>query len=296
MSIPGPECPACLERLRVDALDGCGLNGPARKSLGDRIAAVIAEGLGAGTAPALVATRFLALASLETGVADPFAALKAQGFAEGRRAFAALDPVPDDFAARCRAAVVGNAADHPCVAQAGALWRPGARLTLAIDDLAAAEARLGPGARVVILADNCGEQCFDRLLCGHLMDRGCRVTYVVKSGPVQNDLTMGDLVAAGEDHGLGELAETGTAQVGLDPGGVAAHLAELLHAADLVIAKGMGHYETLRGLAQASPWPLLLLFVAKCGPVARSLGVEPGQGVARFVPRAARAVSLGLPI
>jgi uncharacterized protein with ATP-grasp and redox domains len=47
----------------------------------------------------------------------------------------------------------------------------------------------------------------------------------------------------------------------------------------------MGHFETLRRVAGLEdgvkpPWPILFLFLVKCPPVARSLGLEMGKGVA----------------
>ncbi len=77
--------------------------------------------------------------------------------------------------------------------------------------------------------------------------------------------------------------------MGLDPQAAPEELKALLARADLVVAKGMGHFETL-GLARGllamgrAPWPLLLLFLAKCEAVARRAGVAPGQGVALFLP------------
>ncbi|MCB2188772.1 MAG: DUF89 family protein [Deltaproteobacteria bacterium] len=285
-AIPGPECPACLARLVSQALSGVGLAPDDASPLGEALRETARAGLAAGRPPALTATEFLAQARQMSGVDDPFRAQKQADLARAARAAARLANLPNLWPVRARAAILGNALDHFAAAGAEALWQEGQTLHLGVDDLAAAEAYLRPGARVVILADNAGEQAFDRLLAGHLLARGCRVSYVVKSRPVQNDLTLADLLAAGEDHGLGEIRESGTGQVGLDPAGAPPELGERLAGADLVIAKGMGHYETLapgvnpHALALA---PTLFLFLAKCRPVARSLGVAPGAGVALMV-------------
>lgn len=284
-TIPGPECRDCLLKLRDQALTACRPGPDLAASLAARSAEMIEKGLERHKVPAEIATGFLHLMTTETGQADPFQAKKAADFTAAGQAAAALGPVPDTLAARARAAILGNALDHFSGPETGRRWRDGAELSLGLDHLDRVEPLLRPGARVVILADNAGEQSFDRLLVAHLHGRGCRVSYVVKSGPVQNDLTLADLAAQGQCSGLGRVMGSGTAQVGLAPRQVPQPLAAVLSRADLVIAKGMGHYETLRraGLRlgeDSTPLPLLFLLLAKCRPVARGLNVALGAGVA----------------
>lgn len=287
--IPGKECPACLERLAEQALNGLGLEHDQEAELRKGMGRITARGLARGEAPAFIASEFFAYARKHTNGADPFAKKKRADFAAAREAAQRLGHAPDTFAARARLAVMGNALDHFFLADTSRLWEQGSGLELGRDDLSPAEALLKPGARVVILADNCGEQAFDRMLASHLLGRGCEVHYVVKAGPVQNDLSLPDLEAAGENFGLGTVRGIAPAAVGLDPAAVPDELRELLAGAALVVAKGMGHFETLalgRDMLAAgrAPWPLLMLFLAKCDGVARRAGVEKGQGVALFLP------------
>jgi uncharacterized protein with ATP-grasp and redox domains len=288
--LPGPECPECLRRLAQSTLDLCSIRGAAREELNRAGEEMLARGLASRRAPALIANEFLALMRRSTGCRDPLAAKKAADIRAARRAVAALGPVPDDLATRVRAAIMGNSLDHFLVTDPDRFWAGGLDRDLAVDHLPRLESYLRPDAAVTMLADNAGEQCFDRLLVEHLQGRGCRVTYVVKSGPAQNDLTLQDIREHGEDFGLGRIVETGTAQVGIDPEEIPDHLARLLNESDLVIAKGMGHYETLHRVAGLtgegpSPWPLLFLLLAKCPPVARSLRVDLGAGVALLAPK-----------
>ncbi|MCF8031643.1 MAG: ARMT1-like domain-containing protein [Desulfarculaceae bacterium] len=289
--IPGEQCASCLEGLIEATIKGSGLEAEAEQALRSEIEALTREGLAQGLAPAHIATRFFDLTRERSGVHDPFTAKKEADFLAAQEAVAKLGPQPDDFSALARVAILGNAIDHFFLADTGRLWEEGGGLELGRDDLARAEVHLRPGASVVILADNCGEQSFDRLLVEHLENRGCAVSYVVKNGPAQNDLTLADLAAQNEAHGLGEVLDWSPAAVGLDPEGLPPNLDGLLAGADLVIAKGMGHYETLAVaggmLASGSaPWPLLLLFLAKCATIAQSVGASKGQGVALYLPAA----------
>lgn len=284
--IPGPLCPACLAHLVQATVAGCGLGPAPAAELRAEMMALVQRGLAAGQVPAHIASQFFALVQGRWPGIDPFAAKKKEDFAAARRAAQGLGQLPDTFGDRARAAVLGNAIDHFFLADRDALWQWGRSPDLSLDHLARAEARLRPGGRVVILADNCGEQCFDRLLAEHLARRGCAVDYVVKAGPVQNDLTAADLEAAHEAHGLGRVLGLAPPAVGLDPEGMPAELALILAEADLVIAKGMGHFETLAPAAGVCGgpnqlgWPLLMLFLAKCDTIAASLGLEQGRGVA----------------
>jgi len=102
------------------------------------------------------------------------------------------------------------------------------------------------------------------------------VGYVVKGSPVQNDLSVGDIRLTG----LRLPAEIipSPATVGFYPDRASPQLRERFARADLVVAKGMGNYETLTELPESGKF--FYIFRAKCGPVARSLGVKVGDYVA----------------
>ncbi|MCB2192170.1 MAG: DUF89 family protein [Deltaproteobacteria bacterium] len=286
--IPSDECPACLQRLGEQALNGLDLAPEQKDELRQGISSITQRGLDLGEAPAFIASEFFAYVREHTDGADPFAKKKQTDFAAARQTVQGLGDTPDTFASRARLAIIGNALDHFFLADTSRLWEQGSGLELGRDDLAQAEACLSPGGRVVMLADNCGEQAFDRLLAEHLMGRGCEVHYVVKAGPVQNDLSLADLEAADESFGLGLVQGIAPPAVGLNPDTAPRELRDLLAGADLVVAKGMGHFETLGlglGMLDAgqAPWPLLMLFLAKCQGVASRAGVTKGQGVAMFL-------------
>ena len=65
--------------------------------------------------------------------------------------------------------------------------------------------------------------------------------------------------------------DTGARTVGLDLDEASPGFRELYAAARLIVAKGMGHFETMSHLADPRVWFLLQ---AKCAPVAQALGVD----------------------
>jgi uncharacterized protein with ATP-grasp and redox domains len=135
----------------------------------------------------------------------------------------------------------------------------------AIDAYTAFRDELARAEGVLYLADNAGETVFDRVLIETL---GKSVIYAVKGGPVLNDATRQDALAAG----LGPVAtivDNGSNAPGTIIRLCSEELRHLLAEADLIIAKGQANYETLSETAA----PIFFLLQAKCPVIARSLGV-----------------------
>ena len=100
------------------------------------------------------------------------------------------------------ASIIGNTFDHgvkghEIAADFAAFFEDEFARGLSIDDCDKIERRLD---RVVYITDNCGEIVLDRLLIGHLADRGARVTVAVRDGPILNDATLEDARALGLDR------------------------------------------------------------------------------------------------
>ncbi|MEW6276859.1 MAG: ARMT1-like domain-containing protein [Bacillota bacterium] len=133
---------------------------------------------------------------------------------------------------------------------------------------------------ILYFADNAGECYFDLPLVKKLADFA-EVIYVVKENPVQNDLTLEDLERSGIREKFKRVITTGSDTPGLDLSLVSKEFFETLVCADLLLAKGMGYYETLPELGV--PAPAFFLLKAKCAPIARSLNVPLNSYVARLM-------------
>jgi uncharacterized protein with ATP-grasp and redox domains len=133
---------------------------------------------------------------------------------------------------------------------------------------------------VLWLADNAGEIFFDLPFLENLSQKGHQIYYAVKAAGVQNDLTLEDLQNWPMGNLPMEVVDTGVATVGLELDHISDRFRCLYNSVDLIIGKGMGHFETL---AHQDDPRLFLLFMAKCVPVARTLGVSLNHFVAYFV-------------
>lgn len=130
--------------------------------------------------------------------------------------------------------------------------------------------------RILYLGDNAGEIVFDRLLIEQFP--GKDIAFVVRGGPVVNDVTTHDAQSTGMTE-LVEVIDNGSNL----PGTVLGYCSEVFRRrfeeADLIVSKGQGNYESLSDVDQQ----IFFLFRAKCQVVAAHLGCEPGS-LALLVP------------
>lgn len=272
-----PECLPCLERLIRRTADLAA----GTPELRARAAAAGLEVVRREFAPEVVPARVAAAAQRAVrslaGNPDPFLPVK-------RREMAAAAALAERLRGRydgglrplVTLAALGNSLDFfRDLAQVER--EVGEEVAFVIDHIDALAERLAGCRRIVYLADNAGECHFDLPLLSFLRRRAT-VVYAVKEGPVQNDLTRADLEREGLLGVFAPVVTTGTDSPGLDWERASAPFKEELAAADLVIAKGMGCYETLPALPLGRP--VFYVMKAKCGPVAEDVGVPLGAYVA----------------
>jgi len=150
-------------------------------------------------------------------------------------------------------------------------------VSFAVDDSEQFEAKLKDAGKVLYLADNAGELYFDLPLV-KWMKQFAQVIYAVKPSPVQDDLTLEDVRRSGLEGEFGKVISTGIASPGIVFSLASARFQREFDSADLIFAKGMGHYEALSELSPEGRFFYCLK--AKCQPVADSLGVSISSYVA----------------
>lgn len=126
---------------------------------------------------------------------------------------------------------------------------------------------------ILYLADNAGEIVFDRLLIEQLLPK--QITLAVRGVPVLNDATRTDAESVGLPD-LVEVIDNGSDAPGTILEDCSDDFRSRFDAADLIIAKGQGNYETLSE-AEAD---IYFLFKAKCPVLADHVGLPVGTHVA----------------
>jgi uncharacterized protein with ATP-grasp and redox domains len=242
--------------------------------------------------PAFVGTRRDQIIQRVTGCLDPYAHLKKESNE------AALKLIPDlesyvmessspkqRFRRACMAASLGNVIEYG-VAGHEIPWDNMAALIsqaeneLAINHISQLYRLAQKSKTVLYLTDNAGEIVFDRLLIQTILDLGAQVTVAVKGAPVLNDAMLADAHTARLPT-LTKVVTTGGGAVGVLPQWCSKEFLNHFASADLVIAKGMGHHETLPEFTLPSPTAHLLR--TKCWPVARSLQVEKDRNIVNLL-------------
>ena len=133
--------------------------------------------------------------------------------------------------------------------------------SLTINDLECLRADLQQAQSILYLADNCGELVFDRLLIELI---GKPVTVAVKEKPIINDALMSDAEYCGLSL-ISRIISNGTDCPGTPIRDCSKEFKKEFEAADLIISKGQGNFETLSNVDA----PLYFMLMVKCPVVAK---------------------------
>jgi len=270
-------CYQCLKRLALQAADLAADSGDLKRRAADAAVAVLDEHFSLDQLTIVIASKIHQAVKDVTGNPDPYRKMKDRELAAAEQWHRGIGTGhEDDYDSCIRLAALGNVIDFfkPYDVLLSDLERP---VHFEIDDSKQFEQRLKTASNLLYLADNAGEIYFD-LHFVRLLSRLCKVTYVVKESPVQNDITIEDMILAGLEHEFERIITTGTATPGIDFSVASPQFIEEYDSAELVFAKGMGYWETLSELPAKGR--VFHCLVTKCQPVADSIGVPLNSYVA----------------
>jgi uncharacterized protein with ATP-grasp and redox domains len=146
-------------------------------------------------------------------------------------------------------------------------------------DLEEARRRINRFENILYLTDNAGEIVFDLFVIEKLEEMGKRVVIGPKTAPILNDVTADELKSMTSLP----IEPTGPV-IGLSLENVRPELLDLLmDESFLVIAKGMGNFETMTEFDDILEGRLIYVMRAKCEPVSLRVGVTQGSLVVRAV-------------
>lgn len=149
----------------------------------------------------------------------------------------------------------------------------------AIDDFEALETTLQTTQTLVYLADNAGEEIFDKLYIQtlHSLFPHIHVYYFVRGKPIINDLTCKDAFASGLNE-VATIVDSGVPTPGLALELMSKEAKIILDKAECIISKGMGNYECL---GEVGGLPIFFLLKVKCEVVANAIGANLGDIVCK---------------
>ena len=271
------ECYDCLGRLICQAARLATSDEPLRQKAVEKARDVLNQEFSGEQISIAIATKLHKVIREITGNPDPYRIVKEDELRVAGELFSRVKvQYKNTINDYIKLAAVANAIDffRSLDAVAEDMQRP---VKFTIDDSQQFEAKLKKASKVLYLADNVGEIYFDLPLVKR-MRQLVDVKYVVKPLPVQNDATVEDVKEAGLEGEFGVVITTGVASPGVILDWASEQFREEFEAADLVFAKGMGHYESLSELPGQGK--VFYCLMAKCRPVANSLGVPLNSYVA----------------
>ncbi len=249
-----------------------------------------------GGVPALVGTEREMIIKRRSGNFDPYRELKEESnrVAAGLLSLAGqfYEGMEDKIEALVRIAAAANSMEfgvkgHDFDNSAfGAVFSQTLRENLH-GDLEEVKSRLQRFSNIFYLTDNCGEAVFDIFVMKKLADTGKQIVIGSKSAPILNDVTAKEMSLLADSLGHEEKAVdvtptgevVGTALEDLAP---RAH-SLLFDPSWLILAKGMGNYETISEYEDRLKGRLVYILRAKCQPVADRIGVPRGTLVAKSI-------------
>jgi uncharacterized protein with ATP-grasp and redox domains len=243
--------------------------------------------------PAMLHTHVQRLAREITGNPDPFKDLKKASNEIALRVVPVLEKecaqlgFRDAFRLAALGTICGNTIDFEVEGHRFSMDELETSLLLcldgdlAVDDTPKLKEALLKSKKVVYLLDNAGEIVFDKFFIKMITENfSVKVYAAVKDGPILNDATMEDAKQVRLEE-VAEVITTGNDHIGLNLDESSKELLEHLRAADLIIAKGQGYYESITEVEHILSKPIVYILRAKCSLVADILNVPRNGNVVK---------------
>lgn len=238
--------------------------------------------LALGVTPPEIARQVYRIVYEITGNNDPYRAAKQSANQSAMSLYARMkdmvDYSDDPLESACKLAIAGNAIDLGARSEIGSMVSIiEDSVTYQLDQQHYRRFKAGVGRSDLILyiADNAGEVVFDRILIEQLLQiKKFKIVFAVRERPIINDATLADARQAGLKE-VATITSNGSDAPGTILSQCSPKMLDYYQAADLIISKGQGNYESLSD----SPENIFFLFKVKCPVIARDSGYAVGSPV-----------------
>ena len=274
------ECIDCIKGQISKACISMGLN----KELTKEIEAEItnqSENFDTSKTPPFVVKEVYEYLAKKSGICDPLEHIKQNSIKE------ALTYVPfienkinsskDKIFTAIKAAVAGNVIDFAAKEQFD-LKEEISNIfdkKFAVNDYDKFLSILENQQELLILADNAGENVFDKILIKTLKNiyPDLKITYATRGKAIINDITTKEALQIGIDK-YAKVVSSGVPTPGLELSLVSNEFNNIFQSAPLILSKGMGNYESLEDTLDKR---LFFLFKVKCNVVAKHVKENLGD-------------------
>lgn len=262
-----PDCIVCLFNQSLKVTKLLELDDTTSKKILDRTAQILIDHDMNYTPPQIAKKTYQAISDI-TGKEDPVSLSKEYATQEALKVDTSfIQTIPDAL----KLSAIGNVIDFGAQNQfdLGEMIQSHFHQPFGIDDFPAFEKELKEAKEMVFIGDNVGEHIFDKVLIETIKKHyDIEVYYFVRGKPIINDVTLKEAQIL---KNCAHVIDTGVATPGYDLAEVNTKSKAIFDRADIVLAKGMGNFESLY---QAAKRPVYFLFVVKCSVVAQAIGKE----------------------
>ncbi len=145
----------------------------------------------------------------------------------------------------------------------------------AIDDFENLAKDLKNAKEITILADNAGENIFDKIFIETLISLypNLKINYATRTKPIINDITYDEAKESGVDN-ICNLVDSGVPSAGFIYELASQNFREIFDESDFIIAKGMGNFETMIDTQEKKTY---FLFKVKCNVVSKLIDKKIGS-------------------
>jgi uncharacterized protein with ATP-grasp and redox domains len=212
-----------------------------------------------------------------TGNSDPYAEAKKMANQSAmslhNRMKDIVDYSNDPLEAACKLAIAGNAIDLGAQTEFGNIYsiiEDSVGYQLDQEHYRKFKASIGRSSLILYLADNAGETVFDRILIEQILQvKKAMIIFVVRERPIINDATLDDALNVDLDK-VATIIPNGSDAPATILSQCSPKMLSYYHAADLIISKGQGNYESLSD----RPENIFFLLKVKCPVIARDSGYD----------------------
>lgn len=212
-----------------------------------------------------------------TGNHDPYKEAKRCANKSAMSLFAYMKDIVnhsiDTLEAACKLAIAGNAIDLGAQAEYGnirSIIEHSVGSQLDQEQYRKFKEWVSQASLILYLADNAGEIVFDRILIEQLLQiKKSKIVFVVREKPIINDATLDDALQVGLDK-FATIISNGSNAPATILSQCSPEMLSYYQAADLIISKGQGNYESLSG----RPENIFFLLKVKCPVITRDSGYE----------------------
>jgi uncharacterized protein with ATP-grasp and redox domains len=212
-----------------------------------------------------------------TGMIDPYQEAKKNANASALSLCSHMkdmvDYSNDTLETACKLAIAGNTVDLGPQTESGNMYttiEDSLGYQLDQEHYRRFKKSIGKAYLVLYIVDNAGEIVFDRILIEQLLKiKRLKIVLAVRAKPIINDATLDDAIQVGLNK-VATIISGGSGAPATILSQCSTEMNGYYQAADLIISKGQGNYESLSD----RPENIFFLFKVKCPVIARDSGYD----------------------